>query len=93
MAELIEKKMLRGVAVPLTKAQAVNGRVYVDFQCLFEKIDELPTTTEADIRAKAYDKAYLKLHRFLVDNMFKFGLTPIEIDWICDGMAEQLKEE
>lgn len=85
MAELIDKSDVKDLLLGL---DSLPWEEQVD-----ELVDGLPTTTEAEIMVKAYDKAYLKLHRFLVDNMFKFGLTPIEIDWICDGMAEQLKEE
>lgn len=66
--------------------------INMSFETLEDIITSQPTTNEAEIRAEAYDNAYLKLHKLLVDNMFKYGLTPIEIDWICGELEEQLKE-
>jgi hypothetical protein len=89
MAELIRKDKLIDWSYRVPQYyDSMNDRTDMrDF------INSLPTTTEAEIRAMAYDKACLKLHQLLVGKMFKYGLTPIEIDWICDELAEQLKEE
>ena len=98
MAELIDKKMLRDVAVPLTKAETVNGRVYVDFQCLFEKIDELPTVTEAEIRASAIDEFAEKATKIVYEANNR-RRNPQPRDMVADihyklrDLAEQLKGE
>lgn len=92
MAELIDKSKAKELSVYEFGVSLLNAEKYVKLSDL----QNLPTTTEAEIRAKAIeetaDKAYLKLHRLLVDKMFEFKLTPMEIDKICSEFTEQLKD-
>lgn len=51
----------------------------------------------SSVEKEAYDtvagKIYLKLHRYLVENMLQLNLSPYEIDKICEHVNSIFTEE
>ena len=100
MAELIERgKLLKALA---------TSREYHAASCREQNlliraeiiVREQPTTTEAEIRAKAYERFALKLltdiETFPVQNADGYSADVLTFDYLSDmvwKIAEQLKEE
>ena len=90
MAELIDKQMVIN-----TVAKTTTGGY---FSRAIEKVDQLPTTTEAEIRNRAIDEFAEKLSMHFAD--WQLAETDYDIRYTIDSaisavdeIADQLKEE